>query len=178
MKDAAPSPVTDQAPFRPQDIVAVLERHRVAYVVIGGLAAALHGAAHITMDIDITPSPDPDNLARLSGALKELGARVRTTDAPEGLAFDHDAASLGRVGVWNLVTHYGDLDISFVPSGTTGYDDLRRDAVVLDIYGVRPSVASLADVVRSKEAANRDKDRLALPVLRRLLEETLRRPGP
>jgi hypothetical protein len=169
--------VTDPAPFRPEDIVAVLEDHGVEYVVIGGFAATVHGSPHITRDVDITPSAVPDNLERLSAALRELQARVRTADVPEGVAFDHDAASLAQVQMWNLVTRAGDLDISLVPSGTTGYDDLRRDAVTVEIHGRRMRVASLADVIRSKEAAGRPKDRLALPVLRRILEEAMRRPG-
>jgi hypothetical protein len=81
------------------------------------------------------------------------------------------------VDVWNLVTDHGRLDITFRPSGTTGFADLARDAVHLTILGVEVDVASLADVIRSKEAAGREKDRLALPVLRRVLEEDLRRSG-
>jgi hypothetical protein len=57
------------------------------------------------------------------------------------------------------------------PSGTHGYDDLRRDAIELEILGVQVPLASLADIIRSKEAADRPKDRLTLPVLRRILEE-------
>jgi hypothetical protein len=73
--------------------------------------------------------------------------------------------------VWNLTTRAGDLDIAFQPSGTGGYDDLRRGALTLSIQGISVPVASLADVVRSKEAAGREKDRLVLPMLRRLLDE-------
>lgn len=76
-------------------------------------------------------------------------------------------------GVWNRVTRVGDLDLSFVPTGTGGYEDLRRDSLVVDLRGVTVRVASLADVVRSKEAAGRPKDLLALPTLRRLLEAQL-----
>jgi len=54
--------------------------------------------------------------------------------------------------VWNLTTDAGDLDLSFVPTGTRGFDDLVRDAVPVDIAGVTLLVASLADVIRSKEA--------------------------
>jgi hypothetical protein len=43
--------------------------------------------------------------------------------------------------------------------------------VHLNILGAEVDVASLADVIRSKEASNREKDRLVLPVLRRLLDE-------
>ena len=73
--------------------------------------------------------------------------------------------------MWNLVTDFGRLDLSFMPTGTRGYDDLARDAVHLTILDVDVDVASLGDIVRSKEAADRDKDRLVLPVLRRILEE-------
>ena len=157
--------------FRPEAILEVLERHRVRYVLIGGLAATIHGSPHVTTDVDITPATSPPNLARLSAALKELEARIRVAGDPEGLPFDHDAASLAWGQIWNLTTTFGDLDISFVPSGTHGYDDLRRDAIELEILGVHVPVASLADVIRSKEAADRPKDRLTLPVLRRIFEE-------
>lgn len=159
--------------FRPQEILAILERHGVEYVLIGGLAAALHGAAYVTQDVDVTPKQDLANLDRLSAALSELGAATRFDREPCRLPFRHDGASLGRARVWNLTTRYGDLDLSFVPSGTGGYDDLRRDAVAVDLRGTTTLLASLADVVRSKEAAGRDKDRLVLPTLRALLERQL-----
>ena len=88
---------------------------------------------------------------------------------PDGVPFDHSAESLGRVSIWNLVTDLGDLDITFVPSGTQGYRDLERDAEVMTVRGVSVPVASLADVIRSKEAAGRARDRAVLPALRELL---------
>jgi hypothetical protein len=161
--------------FRPERILEVLVEHGVDYVMIGGLAAAIHGSDLVTGDIDITPSTDDGNLTRLSRALDELDARIRSVDAPDGLPFAHDAASLARATVWNLVTNAGDLDLAMMPSGTRGYDDLRRAAIAIDILGVPTRVAALADVIRSKEAAGRDKDRAALPMLRRLQEEIDRR---
>jgi len=165
--------MADRSPFRPREMLATLESHGVRYMVIGGLAAALHGSAHVTFDVDITPASDGDNRQRLLGALREMKARVRAEGHPDGLEFLHDGRSLSRAGVWNLVTKFGELDLSFVPTGTEGYDDLRRDSVVVDLRGVTVRVASLADVVRSKEAAGRPKDLLALPTLRRLLETRL-----
>jgi len=158
--------------FAPQDVFAALERHGVRYVLIGGLAAILHGAPHVTTDADVVPELGRENLDRLSEALKELNARIRVAGEPEGIPFDHSGESLSRVQTWNLVTDRGNLDITFVPSGTRGYDDLARDARMVEIRGMQVPVASLADVIRSKEAAGREKDRLVLPVLRRLLEET------
>jgi hypothetical protein len=157
--------------FRPAEILRALERHGVEFVVIGGLAAAVQGSPFVTTDIDVAPRHARKNLERLSEALKELGARIRTEAVPEGLPFDHNATSLAGTSLLNLTTRFGDLDISTEPLGTTGYEDLVRDAKPYELGGVRVLVASLADVIRSKEAAGREKDRLVLPTLRRLLEE-------
>jgi hypothetical protein len=143
----------------------------VEFVVIGGLAAAVQGSPFVTTDVDVTPRRAKKNLERLSAALKELQAKIRTEAVPGGLPFDHDANSLAGVGLLNLTTRFGALDISIEPLGTAGYEDLVRDAKPFELGGARVLVASLADVVRSKEAAGRNKDRLVLPTLRRLLEE-------
>ncbi|MGE5225704.1 MAG: hypothetical protein ACM3OO_02400 [Planctomycetaceae bacterium] len=157
--------------FRPEAILGVLQAHGVRYVLVGGFAAVIHGSPYVTTDVDVVPLADADNLQRLSDALKELHAKVWTSTDPEGLPFDHPPASLAAVRIWNLVTDHGRLDVTFEPSGTRGYDDLVRDAVHLTILGIDVDVASLADVIRSKEAAGREKDRLVLPVLRRIAEE-------
>jgi hypothetical protein len=157
--------------FRPEAILEVLERHRVRYVLIGGFAATIHGSPYLTTDVDITPAATPENLASLSAGLNELEARIRVAGEPEGVAFKPDAESLAQGQIWTSTTTFGDLDVSFVPSGTHGYDDLRRDATELEVLGVHVPLASLADIIRSKEAADRPKDRLTLPVLRRILEE-------
>lgn len=157
--------------FDPAAILGALNEQGVRYVLIGGFAAGIHGSPYVTTDVDVTPAVDAANLERLSAALTVLEARIRTDGIPEGLAFRHDGASLALGNVWNLATRSGDLDLALIPSGTSGYDDLVRDALRLQILGVEVRVASLADVVRSKAAAGRAKDRAQLPLLRRLLEE-------
>ncbi len=157
--------------FEPELIVAALLAREVSFVVIGGFAARLHGSPLLTSDIDVTPEPSQRNLQRLSDALRDLNARVRHPDLPEGLAFAHDATSLAGSIFWNLTTRHGDLDLSFTPAGTDGYSDLAQRSLVISVAGVPIPVASLEDIVRSKNAANRDKDRRALPVLRELLAQ-------
>ena len=166
--------MSEMVRFQPNEMLAALDRHGVRYVLIGGLAAIIHGAPHTTNDADVVPEEGRDNLTRLSAALKELNARIRMSGEEEGVPFDHDAESLGRVRIWNLVTARGNLNITFVPSGTRGYDDLVADARPVTLGGVDVPVASLADVIRSKEAAGRDRDRAVLPILRELLEQTRR----
>lgn len=149
-----------------ETIVGTLNRFGVKYVVIGAFAAQLQGAPILrTRDIDVTPATDAANLKRLSGALHELQAQIRTVDTPEGLPFKHDGPSLGRSRMWNLTSPFGEFDVSFVPSGTEGYDDLARKALIVESHGESVPVADLDDVIRSKEAAGRPKDIMQLPIL-------------
>ncbi len=158
----------------PDKVLGVLKEHGVKFVLIGGFAAVVYGSPYLTTDVDVVPEWTKGNLERLSVALDAMHARIWTASEPQGLPFGHDAASLGNTNMWNLVTDHGRLDVTFVPTGTTGYDDLARDAHHLVILGVDVDVAALADVIRSKEAAAREKDRVALPVLRRILDEEQR----
>lgn len=169
MSDRTPHP----APLDPERIVSVLAEHGVRYVLIGALAARLQGFPRLTADADITPSRDRENLERLSGALKELEARIFIESVPDGLAFECSVEMLARGDWWNLVTSAGRLDIAFMPSGTEGYEDLVGGAVRFEVFGVDLLAAGLPDIIRSKEAADRPQDRQDVIVLR----EILRRQG-
>jgi hypothetical protein len=160
--------VSEIAPLDPEKLIGALSRHRVRFVLIGALAARLHGFPRLTADAAITPASDRPNLERLAAALKELDAKVYTDSVPEGLAFDRSAAALGRASMWNLVTSAGRLDIAFVPAGTKGYDDLAKGAERFEAFGVRFLAASVDDIIRSKEATGRAKDNDDVVILRAL----------
>lgn len=155
--------------FDPLAILRTLNQHEVRYVAIGGLAATLHGSPLTTGDLDICPADDPSNLGRLAEALRVLHAGIFSSREPEGVPFLPDAAFLAKAEIWNLITDHGRLDLAFRPAGTNGYDDLIRDAVRFELGDLEVPTASLRDVIRSKEAAGRERDRQALPTLRRLL---------
>jgi hypothetical protein len=158
-------------------IVAAFNQHGVRYVIIGAFAAiAQHAPIAPTRDIDFTPEETDENLQRLSSALEELEARVRTDTVVGGLPVDHDAASLRSASVWNLMCRYGEFDIAFRPSGIEGgYAQLAERAHRVVVGGVEFSVADLDDVIRSKEAAGRPKDLQTLPALYRYRSSL---PGP
>lgn len=160
--------------FDPVRILRSLHQHQVDFVLVGGLAATAHGSSLLTGDADITPSRRIDNLERLAAALRELGARLRTDRDPEGVPFPVDAAFLAAQPLMlNLATLAGDVDLTFAPSAFPGgYDQLLPNAVrVRIIDDVDTSIASLDDIIRSKEVANRNKDIAALPYLRALQRE-------
>jgi len=157
--------------LQPQELLEALARHRVDYVLIGGLAATLHGSSALTNDADICPDQSSENLERLAAALRDMKARIRTEGEAEGVAFSADPDFLRRSQIVNLATRFGDFDIAFQPAGSRGFEDLVRDAVDMEVDGIIVRVASLADIIRSKEAANRPKDRATLPILYALQDE-------
>jgi hypothetical protein len=143
-----------QPPFDPLGLLAALERHRVAFVVIGGLARVIQGTDELTRGVDIAPSTKPDNLRRLSSALAEFGASELSTSEPV-----------------RLETPHGELRIVPVPAGTRGYDDLRRAATREPLgQGLRPAVASKGDLARMLSAFGRHEDAEKLRQIRRLIE--------
>jgi len=175
--------VTKPSPLDPERLIKVLARHHVHFVLIGALAARLQGFPRLTADADITPARDLHNLNRLAAALRELDARVFTEAVPEGLAFDCSAQTLSRAEMWNLVTAAGRLDLAFTPSGTAGYEDLIQGALRFEVYGTELLAASLEDIIRTKEAADRPQDRQDVVIMREILRraritERRRRPKP
>lgn len=165
-----------QSPFPELDVGALstaLNRHQVEFVVIGVVAAQLHGAAlPRTLDeLDVTPARDQQNRTRLAAALKELGALLRAPRLDEGIEIPLDEHTFSGTGTMTFVTDKGPIDIAFLPDGTVGYDDLLRNAEAVEEFGASFRVASLADVIRSKEAAGRTRDIEHLPLLRQRLRE-------
>jgi predicted nucleotidyltransferase len=155
--------------FDPERLLAVLGDEGVDFVLVGGYAAVLHGASRPTQDVDVTPSTTAENLTRLISALQRLNARIRTDAVPEGLPFSTSAEAMRGLLMLNLATDYGDLDITFHPSGTDGYPDLIENAEERLVGTTTIRIAALADIVRSKAAAGRDKDIEALTELYELL---------
>ncbi|MEO8909999.1 MAG: hypothetical protein ABI408_07200 [Gemmatimonadaceae bacterium] len=160
--------MSEIAPFDPERLLGALARHKVKFVLIGALAARLHGFPRLTAYADITPAGDKQNLEKLAAALDDLEARVYTESVPEGLPFDRSPAMLARASMWNLVTNAGRLDIAFTPAGTKGYKDLADDAERFEAFGVHFLAASLDGIIRSKEAAGRAKDEDDVLILKAL----------
>ncbi|MCI0425915.1 MAG: hypothetical protein L0Z49_10860 [Actinobacteria bacterium] len=162
------------ADYDPVAMLRVLMAHEVEFVVIGGVAARLRGAPILTQDLDVTPRRTKANLEKLSAALRQMKARLRTPTEPDGVEFPIDPSLLEAAQIWTLVTEFGDLDLVLEPDGTRGFEDLRQDAD-LHRVAVHPSVsvqvASLEDIIRSKQASGRAKDQAALPLLRQTLDE-------
>lgn len=127
------------------------------FVVIGGVAAILHGSERNTFDLDICPAQDRANLDVLGKALIEISARLRGIE--EDVPFIPDGRSLSGIEFLTTDTTLGPLDILARPGGSPSYGSLRNRAIRLDVGPAGVLVASIDDLIAMKQSADRAKDR-------------------
>lgn len=153
------------AQFDPAAILRVLTEHGVVFVVVGHTAAILHGSPTVTDDVDVTPARDIDNAERLYEALTSMHAVHRVPNAAPVDPLPVDERDFLRWQAQSYTTDFGPLDVVPFTVGVGGYEAVAAQAQTFDVGGVRISVASLDDVIASKEALGRPKDRSQLPAL-------------
>jgi len=132
----------------------------VDFVVIGGVAALLHGSAQLTTDLDITYATDETNLEVLGEVLISLGARLRGVD--DDVPFVPDGRTLRHTQILCLQTDAGILDVLAGPDGAPPYATLRTRAERHRIGELPVLVASIDDLIAMKRAAGRPKDLAAI----------------
>ncbi len=142
--------MTARRPLDVERFLTTLARHKVRYLVVGGMAAILHGWPGATADFDLLGAFDKSNFARLGAALGELGA--------SGEGWDGKPGTIGAVTAWSLETDAGPVDLLFVlePWGT--YEELRPTAVEIPGFGITIPVVSLDNLIALKRALGRPKD--------------------
>lgn len=147
------------APFL-AEIGRALQAVQLEAVLIGNAAAALQGAPVTTVDFDFFFRRTPRNLAKLKSFARQLEATVLRPYYP--------VSDLFRV-----VRDEDGLQIDFMGAihGVRSFEGVRDRAAPVEVAGVSILVASLSDIVRSKRAANRPRDRAVLDVLEKSLEE-------
>ena len=112
-----------------------------------------------TVDIDVTPDRNVENLERLALAFDELEAGLLTADEGGTCFPRHPIDNSARFDTLHLMTSHGPLDIVFAPDGAEhGYDDLAGDAEVHALGDTEALVISVATWERLKEASGRAKD--------------------
>ncbi len=154
------------AGFDPHAILAALEEERVWCILIGGIARVLQGSDEVTRGVDLTPSPKPEGIERLAGALVRLDAVPRNGATLADAVDDPE-----RVPVLAYDSSAGEVKVVVRPAGTSGYEDLRWKAQHLHVgEGLRPHVAAPGDLVRMLEALERPDQARTLEAMRRVVE--------
>ena len=156
-------------------LLRVLTDGRVDFIIVGGVAGVAHGSARLTQDLDVVYSRSSDNIRRLASALAPYAPYLR--DAPPGLPFRWDEATIRRGLNFTLRTDLGDLDLFGELTGGGDYDALVPHTVTLELFGTGCRCLDLEWLIRVKRAAGRPRDLEALAELEALLEEQRKSAG-
>jgi hypothetical protein len=144
------------------DLFSALHRHRVDYVLIGGLAVSLHGIERATMDIDLSIALTPANTAAMIGAAQELRLQPVLPVALESLA-DTDQLERWR-NERNLLAFalrtpdIAGVTVDILLSPQVHYPDLSARAIELQVNQVPVRIASIPDLIALNQAAARPID--------------------
>ncbi len=150
-------------------LIATLCDAEVEFLIVGGLAANVHGSGRLTSDVDVVYARSPANLARLAAALAPLHPYLR--GAPPGLPFVLNERTLAAGMNFTLVTTAGDLDLLGEVTGGGDYEALVAHSVPIDLFGHAVRCLDLPTLIRVKRAAGRPKDLEVVAELELLLSE-------
>ena len=154
-------------------VLAALREAGVECVIVGGVAANVHGSPRITGDVDLCYDPAPENLERLARLLAGWHAYLRGVEP--GLPFTMDTRTLRNAPVMTLVTDLGDVDIMDRVAGVGEYPAVKAAALETRVTGVPAQILTLDALIAAKRAAGRRKDQQDLIELEALREERKRR---
>jgi len=132
---------------RLRDVFKSLQRHDVKYVVIGGVAAILHGVPRATFDVDILIEATPDNSRRLLDALLDAGLGSASLTTAEDVLANEITVFKDRVRV----------DVQTTTPGIQFADAWQRRKTIT-YQGQEFFILSRQDLIASKRAAGRSVD--------------------
>ena len=156
-------------------ILPVLTQSQVRFILVGGIAAIVHGLARLTYDVDVVYARDEENIRGLAAALRPYHPYLR--GAPPGLPFRWDEATIQAGLNFTLTTTLGDLDLLGEITGGGSYGELRPFSEEVQVFGLPCRVVTLEKLIQLKRAAGRVKDLETIAELQALLEERRRMEG-
>lgn len=152
-----------------RDILRTLIEADVQFILIGGLAAIVHGTERATLDVDVVYDRGDDNFRRLAAALKPHQPYLR--GAPGGLPFSWDESTIRGGLNFTLSTSLGALDLFGEVPGGGAYADLLPYSEEVPMFDVLCRCVTLERLIQLKRAAGRPKDMEVIAELQALLED-------
>lgn len=152
-------------------LLGTLSEADVEFIVVGGVAATVHGSSRLTQDVDVSYARSDANVARLVSALAPLHPYLR--GAPPGLPFEWSAATVRRGLNFTLTTTAGDIHLFGEITGGGSYDDLLPHTIVISLFAHSTRCLSLEWLIHTKRAAGRPRDLEAIAELEILRDEDL-----
>lgn len=144
------------------DLLKVLLREKIDFVLIGGFASVVHGCSYITQDLDICMALTSVDVAKLRHALTGLHAVHKSNP---NVSLDDRPRDGEEMSNLYLRTDLGVLDVLSSVSPIGDFEVLKARAIATRIYGYECLVISLDDLIHVKESVGRKKDLLVLEEL-------------
>jgi predicted nucleotidyltransferase len=154
--------------------MSVLSTGEIEFILIGGVAGSLHGSAFITQDLDLVYARNRENIRRLAATLQPHQPYLR--NAPPGLPFKWDEATIRNGLNFTLTTSFGDLDLLGEVAGGGTYADLLPHSSEVTGFGVTFRLINLDKLIVLKRAAGRPKDLQVIAELRGILQRQRNQP--
>jgi hypothetical protein len=155
-------------------LIARLSEAGVEFIIVGGVAGALHGAARPTKDLDVVYRRTPENILRVIRSLEQQNPYPR--GAPDGLPFRWDDRTLKFGENFTLRTSLGLIDLLGAITGGGNYEQLLPYAIKIQIGEHECLCLDLQKLIEVKRAAGRPKDFEAIAELE-IIRDDERPPG-
>ena len=154
------------------DLIKMLEDAGVDYVLVGGLAVALHGYQRVTMAVDVVLALDEANLRRFISGARAAGLQpvipvdIESLARPELLEQWHREKGMLAFGLRRPEGMAAIIDVLIRPA--VPFEQLRRDAVSVEVGPLRIPVASVDHLIAMKTGSGRGKDKIDIEELQKL----------
>jgi predicted nucleotidyltransferase len=152
-----------------QRLLQRLDEAGVAFVLVGGYAAMLHGSSLLTRDVDVCAVLTPGNVEKMRDAFRDFHP-VHRLSSPQRSFLDEPESGVALDNLY-LNTDLGTLDVLGRITGVGDYARVAREAVEIELFGRCVRAISLDDLIAAKEALGRDKDLIAAKELRAIREK-------
>jgi hypothetical protein len=156
-------------------LLGALRQSGVSFVIVGGVAATVHGSVRLTTDIDVVYDRSPENIAHLVSALSPMEPYLR--GVPPGLPFRFDAETLRKGLNFTLTTTAGPIDLLGELAGVGDFRAVHDSSVEVPLFGSLYRCITLDALIASKRAAGRPKDLDVVAELETIREEARREPS-
>ena len=161
--------------FYYEDILRDFQRHKVRYVLVGGTAFNLLGGIRTTMDLDILVEMTDLNLRKLVTVLKSHGYSVRQPVDPMGIAdpkIREDWIKNKHMKAFNFYKDKEMKEVDIIIHSPISFEKAISDVVITYVDDLKLPVISAKNLIKMKQAANRDIDQLDIKYLKKIEEMT------
>ena len=155
------------------EVLQTLSQENIDFIIVGGVAARLHGSTRLTHDLDIVPRLEAESWRKLIHVISQLNTQPRIPETVERIA------DVENIRQWMVEKHMlavnfrsptADVEIDLVISESDRFDELLSRASTVTFDGQIFHVASIDDLIEMKKKAGRDRDITDIAILKAIKE--------